>query len=957
MGFQVVVGLTLFLSFFNLLGLARPGPDVSGIDDPTTSRHPSYRRPRGARPAAAPPDARPPAIGHDAQVPPVRPPEVAHPTPGPIVPTPPPVAVVAPALAGAPRPVPIRGPARPGAGAAFPSWQILSPPPAGPRASLPPVPPLPPAWAEAAAQRVMSGPGVAGTGDPAAPIVVARVAFPAGEARTGFDDLDPGATGRTPGGPPRWIGPRSRLTRLPGGLIPASAPERSTEGAIVAQVAPDLVEPSPEPEEKATDPEKTKKVDLPELKGVDIKQLVKIIAEETQTNYYFEDNLVGSVTILGPRPITVGEAEELLKTVLEYRDYGIVLSGSLRRIVPKQAIKGNYVELRRERPERFAPTHDHLVLQVFRIRHTPLAQVAQTLTQFFKLGPTSLVQYAPTNTLFVIDTDANLGRIAEIVDLIDQPLPERRMVVVRINHTTAKVVADKVGQVLGKLVEGAPPLGTVTAAMAKPALLTDERTNSILLVCLEEDVRSIVALIEQLDAPEQFAPSVRVIHLVYAEAEQVAGQVGTALGVGGAEAAGAFKVIADARTQSLIVAAVSPKMIERIQELVQFLDNQVTPADGVTVHHYRMNYGDATKVEKLLANIDQGQDKKSPTKIISDEATNSLVILSSKSKYQEILNLLGKIDTLRPQVFVEVLLVDFRIDKQKDVGADFNLISDKPSDKFQIFGLGSTGAIQSGLLNGISNGAHVGVIAPGANKFDASRAFGQQRDLNELLRITYLINLFKRDNRANILSAPRLLTADNEEAKINVGEKVQIPTGVGAAVAGGQGFVTNFTTEELGLSMTLKPRITKQDFVSLKFTAEIKDRTGENLVFGALFQTPVFKKTSVESNVTVKDHTTIVIGGLITEQKEKSVSKIPILGDIPIVGRLFQNRSRKSIKKDLLIFLTPHIIRDAFTARHVTAHEGDVLQHRDLQSHTHPHERDHPITPRSITEDLKTGLR
>jgi len=266
--------------------------------------------------------------------------------------------------------------------------------------------------------------------------------------------------------------------------------------------------------------------------------------------------------------------------------------------------------------------------------------------------------------------------------------------------------------------------------------------------------------------------------------------------------------------------------------------------------------------------------------------------------------------------------------------------------------LGSTGAISS-LFSATSAGLHVAVIAPGP--FDAAAA--ATGNVIERSKIQYLINLFKNDNRSNILQAPRLMAADNSTAKITVGAKVQVLQGLSQSTVPGQVPFANFTSEDLGLTMELTPRITKGDWVSMKLKAEIKDRVqgAEGSISFGPFQTPVFTKTAVENEVLVKDRDTLVIGGLLTENKARQESKIPVVGDLPLIGPLFSSKNKSKTKQDLLVFVTPHIVRDAFSARRVNQAEQRPLQWRPLPGHSWPHERGLPVTPGQIQQDLKRG--
>ncbi|MBI4859444.1 MAG: hypothetical protein HY815_04180 [Candidatus Riflebacteria bacterium] len=696
------------------------------------------------------------------------------------------------------------------------------------------------------------------------------------------------------------------------------------------------------------------------MKDVDIRSIVKLVSDRLKISYMVDETLTGKVTVLGPanNKISAAEAELLLMAILEFKGFSIEYIGEkVRRIVKKDAPnKSAFTPFQKQLPPpagRPGQDLERMFIQIFKLKHVGVNEILQII-KFLTSPGNTILPYVPGNMFFAVDNELNLRRIAEIIKELDVSGPVRKITSVKVNHAQAKALAEKVTQIITKRAEGEADPGSRESKLAKPALFSDDRTNSILLICLEEDVKTFVALIEQLDVSDVYTPTVKVVHLQYSDAEAVANQVNQAFKVGAStDPAVQFNVIADARTQSLILSSFSGEMLSKVEELVHFLDNPVTPADGVNVHHYRMEYGDATKVEKILSGMEssQGQGKgQSQTKVIADETTNSLIVVASQSKYQDILKLLQKLDTLRPQVLVEGLIVELTQNMANKIGADLNIIP-ADQDNTRVFGLGNTGAI-SGFFGGTATGGmHVGVLAPGS--FDVNAA--AQGNFAERSKIQYLINLFKQDNRSNVLQAPRLMAADNSTAKITVGSKVQVLQGYAQTTQPGQVPIANFTSEDLGLTMEITPRITKGDFISLKLKAEIKGRVegAEGTISFGPFQQPVFTKTSVENEVVVKDRETLVIGGLLVESKGKQVSKIPGIGDLPIVGKLFQSRNKNSDKKDLLVFLTPHIVRDGFAARRVTKAEEWPLQWRDMPGHTWPHDRGLPVTTQQLQQDVK----
>jgi hypothetical protein len=212
--------------------------------------------------------------------------------------------------------------------------------------------------------------------------------------------------------------------------------------------------------------------------------------------------------------------------------------------------------------------------------------------------------------------------------------------------------------------------------------------------------------------------------------------------------------------------------------------------------------------------------------------------------------------------------------------------------------------------------------------FDLSAAAGG--DAGELSKIAILARFFENSAHANILSAPVLMTSDNETAKIQVGERIQLPASFTTAANTGLNSVTSFNTEDIGVILEVTPRITRNDHVILKVDQNISARTGD--ILGAL-QTPVISKRQVTTSINVLNKETVVIGGLLSEEENRSYTRIPGLSRLPLLGSLFRNRSTTKKKTNLLVFLTPHILRSEAEASYMTAKVARTL--RDQIDHSH----------------------
>ena len=297
---------------------------------------------------------------------------------------------------------------------------------------------------------------------------------------------------------------------------------------------------------------------------------------------------------------------------------------------------------------------------------------------------------------------------------------------------------------------------------------------------------------------------------------------------------------------------------------------------------------------------DQAVKEKSflSNKVSSDEETNSLVMYLTDTEYNEVKTLIGRLDTPRRQVLVSAVIAEVSLKRLMTTGANWQAISDKGYGG--AFGGGkSVEAIYQTLASGNfilgGYGSKTQTINIGGRKIEYPNVF-------------VLLSFLNEDNDFNLLSAPRVLTLDHKEAKINVGSIIPFATGV-KFDTNGQPIVT-YDYKDVGLTLTITPHVSQGQFIKMVVNQKIQDVTDyiqQNL--GATgYVVPVVATREIDTNITVGDSQTIIIGGLVSKKTIDSIQKVPLLGDLPIIGTAFKNRKKEHQKTTLFIFLTPHII-------------------------------------------------
>ena len=434
--------------------------------------------------------------------------------------------------------------------------------------------------------------------------------------------------------------------------------------------------------------------------------------------------------------------------------------------------------------------------------------------------------------------------------------------------------------------------------------------NLLLMVDSAINIRKLHGILQTIDT-ERTREGLEIIYLKNASAENAAttvkqwlsgsdgkspGQPATAVG------SSTTSVLADQRLNALLIFG-NETTKKAIRELVEKLD--VTPPEASSkVNVYYLENTDAGEMAKVLDGVVKGisaQATGQPTAgapqtsafesgkvtITPDKASNSLVIMASPNDYANLVQVIKKLDRRSKQVFVQVLIAEVSLDKSNEIGVQIGAIGGgTPNSNLTIAGLydplGTLGAIGSVIASG-------GALSP---SITASP-----------LNITAVLKALDKKGLLNILSTPNILTSDNKEAEINVGENVPFQ---GSATQSTIGTTTSVERKDIGINLKIKPQISEGDYIRMDINQEIsavKDSKGQAIDL-------ITTKRSAKTSVVVKDKETVAIGGLIQDTEEETISKVPLLGDIPLLGWFFKSKSKTRKKTNLMILLTPHIVKD-----------------------------------------------
>jgi general secretion pathway protein D len=605
-----------------------------------------------------------------------------------------------------------------------------------------------------------------------------------------------------------------------------------------------------------------------DFQNVELVDMINTISELTGKNFLFDETVRGKVSILSPEPVSLDEAYRLFLTVLRVRGFTVVPAGQVNKIVTLATAKEETLPFTDQRG-----LGDQHVTRILTLQHLDATVAVETILRPLMPRTSHVVAHQATNTIVITDTAQNIERLQRMLNTLDKSWDRERVELLPLQYAQAADTAALAMQIL----EGGGGVPAAGRAARQPQtggkriagqIIPYERTNTLALQGEPAFIAQAKELIAQLDVDVTTSFSgVHVYYLEHAEAEPLAETINQIV-------AGA------ARTPA------APRAPEGQQTADLFKDVRVT----------------------------------------ADKPTNSLIINASQEELRNVMSLISQLDVERKQVFVEALIMDLSMNAVLALGTSLQGAIEVGSDSIISVGsgmpLGGPNILPSGDNLGILRQAVEGIMLGGLFNPISYSLGGVDFTIPA---ISALINLSQTDRDVNVLSAPRLLTSDNEEAEIIVGENVPIITSR-SSTSSGDNIISAIERQDAALILRFTPQITAGGLVRMKIHQEI---SGVKEVGGVGTEDnvgPTLTKTLLRNSIVARDGETVVLGGLFRNQITKSVSKVPLLGDVPILGWLFKSTSDREEKRSLLIFITPRVINDADDLSRVTRGSHDELR-------------------------------
>lgn len=611
--------------------------------------------------------------------------------------------------------------------------------------------------------------------------------------------------------------------------------------------------------------------------NANIETVVEAVSKITGKSFVLDPRVKGTVNVISGKPVQPEAAYLILLSALRMQGFAAVGVNGIVKIVPEADAKTHAGPSGRN-PAKL-PGGALIETRVFSLRNESATQIQGVIRPLVAPG-NSVVANAVSNTLVVTDYADNLDRLALIISALDEPSGEDPQVI-SLRHASVLDMVNAVGSLFGEQSGDASQRVVVSADVRQNKLLVKTDNPGKLM--------RIRRLVEQLDQPTAVGGNIHVVYLRNADATRVAQTLRAVISGEAAPAAvaGGFSGTSPA-TGTSGTGTTSPA------------------ATALTSSVASMNRGSAAP------------GASSQTMIQADSGSNALIITASDVVFTNLRRVIDALDKRRAQVYVEALIAEISADRASESGIQWQNISG--ANVFSGTNFGSGGRNIIGLMENLAKASTTGTvgIAPGLNIAGVKTSASGNQSLS------FLARFLETDANANILSTPTLLTLDNEEAKIVIGRNVPFITGQ-YAQSGTSTTATPFQTYErkdVGLTLKIKPQISEGGLVRLQIYQE-----ASSILESTLSNTsgPVTNKRSIESSVLVDDGGLIVIGGLIEDSFSAGEDKIPLAGDIPVIGGLFRYDTRKRTKTNLMVFLRPTIIRDELGYKGITSDRYDYV--------------------------------
>lgn len=621
-----------------------------------------------------------------------------------------------------------------------------------------------------------------------------------------------------------------------------------------------------------------------DFQDVDIAVLVKFIGEITGKNFVMDERIQGQVSVVSPTRVTPDEAYQLFQAVLQVKGFTTVPSGAAVRIIPTKDAKGTSLRTLTDG----APTipSEEYITRVVPLQEVDAADLINILQPL--VSPDGLITGSPhTNALILVDSSANIGRLMTLIDELDVASSRRKTALLPVRNTVASELAETIELVLDD--QGAGPAaakaGQAPVRLHAFRIIPDDRTNTLIVQAPRDQMRQIKELAISLDVPlPPGTGRINVYYLRYASAEDL---LPVLLDIIGAQAG--IRAPAQGRGR---IPGQTGSSLQRSSRRTPQAPRPPAARGGQT----------GPGAVEFASDV----------RITADPSTNALIITAAPEDFTLLSGVIDQLDIRRRQVSVEAILLEITMDRMRELGIELQGAADLGG------GVGLARTNLGDINNALANpGSLPGLIAAAVSDRTVTLPDGSKVPAD-----VALLTALEDEQDINVLSAPRILTTDNEEAEIVVGQNVPFVASRSTDTTNLANTFSTIEREDVGITLRLTPQISEGSMVRLTIFEEVS-RLVPNPLLDANEVGPTTTVRSASTTVTVMDGQTVVVGGLISDATTSTERRVPYLADIPVIGNLFKANSTQTEKINLLIFLTPHIVKDEVDAAALSTAERD----------------------------------
>lgn len=596
------------------------------------------------------------------------------------------------------------------------------------------------------------------------------------------------------------------------------------------------------------------------FENIDVRVLARMMSELTGKNIVVDNAVNGKATILSSREVTVPEAWEIFKAAMNRYGFSIVNQGGTTLIVPVAAARANAQVLQGQAP---IPSSDDTVMAVLILKRGNPEDIERTVKPL--LSENGVVSsYKDGKAVVITDQASIVNRVAQIVKGLDSADPQMRTAVVFPRYMEAEKVVNSIKNIY-KEKEGRNEM----------AISAFAPSNAVIIAANPEIIGEIKQLLYRLDipmaAPTKTEPArFFVYNLQYAQASDVA------------------KVLSEMLSER-------QKAVEqRLKEAkVPATENAAAAKNSAKPKDVAADITGPTGAPETPATIGF-----TSSKVSADTETNSLLLYLSPSEYDELRTIISKLDCERRQIQISAVVAEVALQRARDMGINWQAAASGG-----VIGSFSGGLTEEGLLNVLASGNFVvGTMGSGTETIKVNN---QEVKVPKFLAF---LSMLATNTDYNLISAPRVLTQDNKQAMINVGQVVPFATS-GKLDAYGQPLVT-FDYRNVGIKLEVTPHMSRSGKIRMDVKQEIQEVTSylAQEMAGVKFSAPVVSNREVKTTVTIPDGGTLLIGGLISKKTSDTIKGVPFLRDLPIIGFLFRSKSSEEQKTSIFISLTPKVV-------------------------------------------------